>query len=140
MVEFLLRHGADPNLIVDGENIFWDLQYEDGETPEDNEIRLQIVQRMLEYRANSTIVPEEKSEDLISYTAYKIFNESGDPSWIYFSHFFILPITYGGRNAYYKPVIFQEFDRSAMKQYRFFLGKTADGLICEKLRIKTTVS
>lgn len=53
MVELLLKHGADPNLIYDNEteNVLWDLQYSEDNTDE-NETRLRIVKLLLDYGAN----------------------------------------------------------------------------------------
>ena len=51
MVELLLKHGADPNLVCDEENVLWDLQYSSDDEDED-EIRLAIVRLFLENGAN----------------------------------------------------------------------------------------
>lgn len=55
MVELLLKHGSDPNLVYGKrfheENVFWDLQYSSGDADED-EIRLAIVRLFLENGAN----------------------------------------------------------------------------------------
>jgi len=63
MVELLLFLGADPNVIYDDcDNVLWDLQYNDGETDEENETRLVIARRLLENGANPKIIVE--GEDL----------------------------------------------------------------------------
>ena len=55
MVELLLKHGADPNLVHGErcleENVFWDLQYSSDDVEEDK-IRLSIVKLFLENGAN----------------------------------------------------------------------------------------
>lgn len=65
MVELLLKHGADPNLVHGKkgyeENVFWDLQYSSGNVEED-EIRLSITKLLLENGANPHIQIE--GEDL----------------------------------------------------------------------------
>ena len=66
MVELLLSLGANPNVIYNGhENVLWDLQYNDGETDEENETRLVIARRLLENGANPKIIVE--GEDLYHY-------------------------------------------------------------------------
>ncbi len=66
MVELLLSLGANPNVIYNGyENVLWDLQYNDGETDEENETRLAIAKILLEKGADPCIVVE--GEDLYHY-------------------------------------------------------------------------
>ena len=66
MVELLLSFGANPNVIYNGyENVLWDLQYNDGETDEQNETRLIIARKLLENGADPCIVVE--GEDLYHY-------------------------------------------------------------------------
>ena len=121
MAELFLCHGADPNFILNKEkkyyeeNIFWDLQYDDGEDDEANEQRLELAQLMLEYGADPRI-NVDNTEDLFSYVRDKIFENRAEPSWEYLSRFFILLIAYGGGTKTYKPPIFKEFDKRDMKQ------------------------
>lgn len=134
MAELFLRHGADPNFILYKEkkyyeeNIFWDLQYDDGEDDEANEQRLKLAQLMLEYGADPQI-NVDNTEDLFSYVRDKIFEDRGEPSWEYLSRFFILLIAYGGGTKTYKPPIYRDFDKSNMKQYTFINRATDDGLL-----------
>ena len=66
MVELLLSLDADPNVIYNEyENVLWDLQYNDGETDEENETRLLIAKLLLENGANPKIIVE--GEDLYHY-------------------------------------------------------------------------
>ena len=64
MVELLLKHGADPNLVCHEENVLWDLQYSSGNIEED-EIRLSIVKLLLETGANPHLTIED--EDLLKW-------------------------------------------------------------------------
>ena len=64
MVELLLKHGADPNLVYHEENVFWDLQYSSGNVEED-EIRLSIVELLLKNGANPHLKIED--EDLLKW-------------------------------------------------------------------------
>lgn len=65
MAELLLQHGADPNLIYDNgtENALWNLQYADGESADENQRRLKIVQLLLENGADPHLQIE--GEDLL---------------------------------------------------------------------------
>ena len=58
MVELLLKHGADPNLVhgkrLQEENVLWDLQYPENEE-EENQVRLSIAKLLLENGANPHI-------------------------------------------------------------------------------------
>ena len=66
MVELLLEYGADPNVVYNEyENVLWDLQYNDGITDEENEIRLVIARKLLENGANPKVVVE--GEDLFHW-------------------------------------------------------------------------
>ena len=65
MVELLLRNGADVNLICNGENVFWNLQYtaypeeeyaESEIADKSDEMRLRIAQLLLDYGANPNII------------------------------------------------------------------------------------
>ena len=64
MVELLLKHGADPNLVCHEENVLWDLQYS-SENVEEDEIRLSIVKLLLENGANPHLTIED--EDLLKW-------------------------------------------------------------------------
>jgi hypothetical protein len=64
MVELLLKHGADPNLVCHEENVLWDLQYSSSNIEED-EIRLSIVKLLLENGANPHLTIED--EDLLKW-------------------------------------------------------------------------
>ena len=66
MVELLLSLGADPNVIYNEyKNVLWGLQYNYGETDEENEMRLIIARKLLENGADPYIVVE--GEDLYHY-------------------------------------------------------------------------
>lgn len=71
MAKMLLDAGANPNQIFDNgtENVLWDLQYADGETPEENENRLCIARLLLEYGANPRIKIED-DEDLLRWATF----------------------------------------------------------------------
>ena len=59
MVQLLLSMGADPNIIYNGyQNVLWNLQYNDGETDEENENRLTMARCLLESGADPLIVVE----------------------------------------------------------------------------------
>ena len=62
MVELLLKHGANPNLVYGEkyheENVLWDLQYS-SDDEEDDVIRLNIVKLLLENGANPHLKVEE---------------------------------------------------------------------------------
>jgi len=120
LVKLLLENGANPNLVYDCESPFWDLQYNDGDTDEENEIRLQMAQLMLEYGASPNINPEDGPDDLFHYVLDMVFNDDdfGD-LWEYRSRFFILLIAYGGQTSCCIPRIIGTFDKSNMQQYTF---------------------
>ena len=76
MVELLLSLGSDPNVIYNDENVLWDLQYNDGETAKENEIRLIIARRLLENGANPKIVLD--GENLYQYVLYCSEDDIGE--------------------------------------------------------------
>lgn len=123
MVRFLLKSGADPNLLFDdgSECVLWGLQYPGDDTPEDDEIRLQMAQILLENGAEPGITTEDGWEDLFTWVASAIFNDDMDDLWEYRARFFILIVAYGGNCDYCKPRIVGAFDKSKMQQYRLFL-------------------
>lgn len=127
MVELLLKNGADPNLIFDdgSENVLWNLQYP-GDDLNDNANRLQIAQLMLEHGANPQIVVEDES--LFSYVLFTVFNDDVDDLWKYRVQFFILLVAFGGKSHYCVPKIVKEFDKSNMRQYRFYMIPEGNGL------------
>lgn len=133
MVRLLLKHGANPNhilyedKILEQENPFWDLQYNDfGETEEENEVGLQMAQLMLEHGANPCI--KISGEDLFSYVCFAVFNDFDRPElWEYRSRFFILLIAYGGKSESCRPQIIKEFDKKDMSQYSFLVIPHEDG-------------
>ena len=138
MVELLLKNGANPNQIYDvTESAFWNLQYE-GETKEEDEIRLKTVQLFLEYGANPNIALDAEDDDLFEMALWGIFDGSEedycnyeflynyDRSWRYLSRFLILLIAYGGKTTYCVPKIIGEFDKSNMQQYRLRFLINAD--------------
>ena len=144
MVELLLKNGANPNLIVDGENVLWALQYR--EYPDDelylidgycsnderiekyDRIRLNIVKLLLDYGANPNINPEgDGYEALIPYVCYKVFNEMDDRNWYYVVQFFTLLIIYGGKCDYIQPKVYKPFDLNRVWDYRFSFKEHNDG-------------
>ncbi len=122
MATLLLQNGADPDKIFNKEECtLWNLQYDDGETDEENEQRLKIAQLLLEYGADPVINPEHNGESLFEWVLYAIFNDSLDDLWDYRSRFFILLVAYGGKTSYCEPEIIKDFDKSDMSQYYFCL-------------------
>ena len=134
MAQLLLENGADPNMIFEEENPFWDLQYnnfydkayEEGlYAYQCDEKSLQIAQLMLEHGADPCIVVE--GEELFSYVLYEVFNDSYGRLWEYRSRFFVLLVAYGGKNNYCIPQIIKPFDKSNMRQYQFYCVPAGDG-------------
>ena len=70
MVELLLKHGANPNLVYGKryheENVLWDLQYSSDDVEEDR-IRLSIVKLFLENGANPHLKVE--GDDLLQWAS-----------------------------------------------------------------------
>lgn len=122
MVELLLKHGADPNQFFNhDESTLWNLQYNDGETDEENEQRLLIAQRLLEYGANPLVDPDKTGEPLLDYVVFATFNDGVDELWEYRSRFLILLVAFGAKSKHCIPRIVGEFDKTNMKQYEFFM-------------------
>lgn len=137
MATLLLNNGADPNKIFDKEECtLWNLQYNDGETAEENEQRLKIAQLLLEHGANPNIIPEKNGESLFEWVLYTIFNDSIDELWEYRSRFFILLVAYGGKTSYCEPEIIKDFDKSDMRQYYFCLIPEENGKYSGEIRDK----
>lgn len=134
MAQLLLENGADPNMILNDENAFWDLQYNDYSDEEyeegnyayqSDEKRLKIAQLMLEYGANPCIVVE--GENLFTHVAYATFNDDYGQLWEHRSRFFVLLVAYGGKSNYCSPEILKPFDKSNMHQYKFYCVPVGDG-------------
>ncbi len=133
MIELLLKNGADPNLIYDNENVFWDLQY--SAYPEEqyevsdiadksDELRLKIAQLLLDYGANPNIIID--SETLFSYVYFKVFEDSFDRNLKYLIRYFILLVAYGGETDYCKPKLKNEFDKRKIHSYHLNGSKILD--------------
>ncbi len=122
MLSLLLENGADPNQIYyEVETALWDLQYDDGETDEENEIRLKMAELLLKYGANPNINPEDEPEDLFEWVWFELCHEGYDDSWKYMSRFFILLVAYGGKAKNWEPKLLPAFDkRNATTKYSFF--------------------
>ena len=128
MVELLLEHGADPNLVFHNESTLWNLQYNDGETDEENEHRLLIAQRLLEYGADPLIDPDQIGESLLDYVVCAVFNDDdAEELWNYRSRFLILLVAFGAKSKYCTPRIVGEFDKSNMKKYKFYMVPEKNG-------------
>ncbi len=129
MVELLLKYGADPNkLYNEDESTLWNLQYNDGDTDEENEQRLLIAQRLLEYGADPLVDPEKLGEPLLDYVVFAVFNDDdAEDLWNYRSRFLILLVAFGAKSKYCIPRIVGEFDKSDMKQYEFFMVPEENG-------------
>lgn len=129
MVELLLEHGADPNRLFNGdESTLWNLQYNDGETDEENEQRLLIAQRLLEYGADPLSDPDKIGEPLLNYVVYALFNDNDEEDfWNYRSRFLILLVAFGAKSKYCIPRIVGKFDKTNMKQYEFFMVPEENG-------------
>lgn len=129
MVELLLEHGADPNrLFNDDESTLWNLQYNYGETDEENEQRLLIAQRLLEYGADPLGDPDKMGEPLLNYVVYALFNDNDEEDfWNYRSRFLILLVAFGAKTEYCIPRIVGKFDKTNMKQYEFFMVPERNG-------------
>ena len=129
MVELLLKYGADPNkLYNEDESTLWNLQYNDGDTDEENEQRLLIAQRLLEYGADPLVDPDKHGETLLDYVVFAVFNDGDEEElWNYRSRFLILLVAYGAKSKYCIPRIVGEFDKSNMKQYEFFMVPEGNG-------------
>ena len=124
MLSLLLENGADPNQVYDEEESeLWNLQYNNGETEEENEIRLKMAQLLLEYGANPNMNPSNEPEDLFEWVWYEVCDEPYGDSWKYMSRFFILLIADGGKAKNLIPKIMIEFDKSNMSKYSFFFLK-----------------
>lgn len=129
IAELLLKYGADPNQLIDGdESTLWNLQYDDGETEKENEQRLLIAQRLLEYGADPLVDPDKTGESLLDYVVFAVFNDDDSyESWKYRSRFLILLVAFGAKSKYCTPRIIGEFDKTNMKQYKFFMVPARDG-------------
>lgn len=128
MAELLLKYGADPNQFFDNdESTLWNLQYNDGETDEENEQRLLIAQRLLEYGADPLVDPDKTGEPLLDYVVFATFNDGVDELWEYRSRFLILLIAFGAKSKYCIPRIVGEFDKTNMRQYDFFMVPEGNG-------------
>ena len=129
MVELLLKHGADPNQFFNhDESTLWNLQYNDGETDEENEQRLLIAQRLLEYGADPLVDPDKTGEPLLDYVVFAVFNDDdAEDLWNYRSRFLILLVAFGAKSKYCIPRIVGEFDKANMKQYAFFMVPEGNG-------------
>ena len=128
MAELLLKHGADPNRFFNhDESTLWNLQYNDGDTDEENEQRLLIAQRLLEYGADPLVDPDKTGEPLLDYVVCAVFNDDMDELWDYRSRFLILLVAFGAKSKYCIPRIVGEFDKSNMKQYEFFMVPEGNG-------------
>lgn len=128
MVELLLKYGADPNQFFDNdESTLWNLQYNDGETDEENEQRLLIAQRLLEYGADPLVDPDKTGEPLLDYVVFATFNDGVDELWEYRSGFLILLVAFGAKSKYCIPRIVGEFDKTNMRQYDFFMVPEGNG-------------
>ena len=134
MAKLLLENGADPNIKVEEENPFWNMQYndysddayEDGNYAyQSDEKRLAIAQLMLVHGADPCIVVED--EDLFSYVLYAVFNDDYGRLWEYRSRFFVLLVAYGGKNNCCKPEIIKPFDKNNMHKYKFYCVPAGDG-------------
>ena len=122
MTELLLKHGADPNQFFNNdESTLWNLQYNDGDTDEENEQRLLIAQRLLEYGADPLVDPDKTGEPLLDYVVFAVFNDDMDELWDYRSRFLILLVAFGAKSQYCIPRIIGVFDKTNMKQYKFFM-------------------
>jgi hypothetical protein len=130
MVEWLLRNGADPNVIYDdgSECVFWMMQYEGLEEHQDDDDRLHMAQLMLDHGADPLITLSDDREALFDWVAFAVFNDSHDSLWEYRSRFFILLMAYGGKSDYCTPRIVRPFDRSNMGRYVISLTSEKDGL------------
>ena len=129
MVELLLKHGADPNRFFNtDESTLWNLQYDDGGTDEENEQRLLIAQRLLEYGADPLVDPDKTGEPLLDHVVSAIFNDDDTSGlWDYRSRFLILLVAYGAKSKYCIPRIVGNFNKTNMKQYNFFMVPQENG-------------
>ena len=128
MVELLLEYGADPNLVFHDESTLWNLQYNDGETDEENGQRLLIAQRLLEYGADPLVDPDKTGEPLLDYVVFAVFNDDdAEDLWNYRSRFLILLVAFGAKSKYCTPRIVGEFDKSNMKKYKFYMVPEKNG-------------
>ncbi len=134
MLSLLLENGADPNQIYNNdESELWNLQYNDGETEEENEVRLKMAQLLLEYGANPNMNPGDEPIDLFDWVWYEVCDEPYGDSWKYISRFFILLVAYGGKSQNWVPKILKNFDKSNMGKYRFWLLKEKIDDYCAKI-------
>lgn len=119
MLNLFLENGADPNQAYnESESALWLLQYNDGQTEEENEIRLKMAQLLLEYGANPNMNPGNEPEDLFQWVFYALWEDEGD-LWAYRSRFFVLLVAYGGKESHLIPAIVKPFNKAKMEQYRF---------------------
>lgn len=128
MLQLLLSLGADPNVVYNEyENVLWDLQYNDGETDEENENRLVMAKYLLEYGADPLVDPENDGEPLLDYIIYAVFNDDLDALWEYRSRFLILLVAYGAKSQYCTPRVVGEFDKDKLAQYKFYMVPEDNG-------------
>ncbi len=124
MVELLLQNGADPNFIDpkgEADHIFWTLQFADGTTKEEDNIRLEIAELMLHYGADPNC--QDDNEELLTEIINSYLELEGLPISIdclkeYGMRFMILLIAYGGKSSSYPVEIVKDFDKSNLKQYK----------------------
>ena len=133
MVKFLLDNGADPNYFTEDDGpVLWELQHTAFFEMEEKQ-RLELVKLLLEYGADPNIVSWD--EPLFDYITYKVFNEADSDDWDYIVKFFIYLVAYGGSTNYCRPIIYKEFDKSCMHEYKFrFIKKGSRGKIVRKGR------
>ncbi len=143
MVEFLLQNGADPNFIDpkgEADHIFWTLQFADGSTREEDNIRLEMAELMLRYGADPN--GQDDNEELLTECINSYLELEGLPVNVdflkeYKIRFMILLIAYGGKSSSYPVEIVKDFDKSNLGQYKLkkvlpfdrkvFLGVIVDG-------------
>jgi len=95
---------------------------------EENEQRLLIAQRLLEYGADPLSDPDKIGEPLLNYVVYALFNDNDEEDfWNYRSRFLILLVAFGAKSKYCIPRIVGKFDKTNMKQYEFFMVPEENG-------------
>lgn len=95
MAKLLLEYGADPNLIYynGSENILWNLQYADWDSPDENRRKLEIVKLLLESGADPHL--ELKGEDLYFHAVHCHIELDEGEQWDYREAFIDLLEDYG---------------------------------------------
>ena len=95
MVKLLLGNGADPNHVYENgsENVLWNLQYADKNSPIENQRRLEIAKLLLEKGANPHLKVE--GEDLFYWAVMCHIEHDEGEQWEYREEYIRMLEEYG---------------------------------------------